>query len=111
MYHSHNTLIYSIGSTERNAPFGIPGVKDETNPDGEFFCILYQDNYITGYDHFLEIPTFVSFTIDDRVRNFLLQAFINLFSAKFIRGQHTFFLNKYYGHIARLVRNTNWQRL
>ncbi|XP_072045902.1 venom phosphodiesterase-like [Amphiura filiformis] len=49
---------------ERNAPFGLPGVKDDVN-DGEYFCILYQNNYITGYDHSLEIPIFVSFAIDN----------------------------------------------
>ena len=110
MYHSHNTLIYSIGSTERNAPFGIPGVKDETNPDGEFFCILYQDNYITGYDHFLEIPTFVSFTIDDRVRNFYYKL-LSTFSPRNSSVDNIPFYYKYYMGIARLVRNTNWQRL
>ncbi|XP_072045906.1 venom phosphodiesterase 2-like isoform X2 [Amphiura filiformis] len=54
----------STALVERNAPFGLPAVKDDINPNGEYFCILYQNNYITGYDHFLEIPIFVSFTID-----------------------------------------------
>ncbi|XP_072045908.1 venom phosphodiesterase 2-like [Amphiura filiformis] len=47
-----------------NAPLGLPGVRDDINKNGEYFCNLYQDNYITRFDRFLKIPTLVSFTLE-----------------------------------------------
>ncbi|XP_072026904.1 venom phosphodiesterase 2-like [Amphiura filiformis] len=52
-----------MAAKETHAPFGLPEVDFESS-----YCDLIQSNYITGFSHDVNMPLFVSYTMEKRNR-------------------------------------------